>query len=83
MSRFCFGIVLCAILLLGQAGLTAAADAPANETAAPAIRLKEVNGTFEKRLISKELGVTLSGYLEGSYTQNFNNPSNGINQLRI
>lgn len=36
-----------------------------------------------KRVVSKALGVTLSGYLEGSYTQNFNNPSNGINQLRI
>ena len=23
------------------------------------------------------------GYLEGSYTQNFNNPSNGINELRV
>ncbi|MDE3225233.1 MAG: porin [Nitrospirota bacterium] len=36
-----------------------------------------------KRYVSKSLGVTISGYFEGSYTQNFNNPSNGINQLRI
>ncbi len=34
-------------------------------------------------IISKALGISFSGYLEGSYTQNFNNPSNGINQLRI
>lgn len=67
----------------GQAGTTVAADSPANETTVPAIRLKEVNGPVEKRLISKELRVVLYGYLEGSYTQNFNNPSNSINQLRI
>jgi len=42
-----------------------------------------VNGPVEKRLISKDLGLTLYGYLEGSYTQNFGNPSNSINQLRI
>lgn len=36
-----------------------------------------------KWVLSKSLDVTLSGYLEGSYTQNFNNPSNRINQLRI
>jgi hypothetical protein len=47
------------------------------------LRVKEVNGPVEKRLISKAFGITLYGYLEGSYTQNFNNPSNGINQLRI
>lgn len=37
----------------------------------------------EKRLISENLGLYFYGYLEGSYTQNFNNPSSRINQLRI
>jgi len=36
-----------------------------------------------KRYLSTSLGITLSGYLEGSYSQNFNDPSNRINQLRI
>lgn len=34
-------------------------------------------------LIPDTFGLRLSGYLEGSYTQNFNNPSNRINQLRV
>ncbi|HKT33585.1 MAG TPA: outer membrane beta-barrel protein [Nitrospira sp.] len=33
--------------------------------------------------MSDDLRLQLYGYLEGSYTQNFNNPSNRINQLRI
>ena len=37
----------------------------------------------EKRVLSETLGLKLYGYLDGSYTQNFNNPSNGINELRI
>ncbi|MGH7228894.1 MAG: outer membrane beta-barrel protein [Nitrospiraceae bacterium] len=36
----------------------------------------------EKRVLSKTLGLKVYGYLDGSYTQNFNNPSNGINELR-
>lgn len=34
-------------------------------------------------LIPDTFGLRLYGYLEASYTQNFNNPSNRINQLRI
>ena len=37
----------------------------------------------KKSLLSERLGLRFYGYLEGSYTQNFNNPSNRINQLRI
>ena len=48
-----------------------------------ALRLKEAEKAVEKRLLSKELRLQFYGYLEGSYTQNFNNPSNRINQLRI
>ena len=39
--------------------------------------------TVEKRLLSEEWGLRFYGYLDGSYTQNFNNPSSRINQLRI
>jgi hypothetical protein len=47
------------------------------------VRVREINGPIEKRIISRSLGLAFYGYLDGSYTQNFNNPSNGINQLRI
>ena len=48
-----------------------------------ALRLKETEQTVEKRLVSEDLRLRFFGFLEGSYTQNFNNPSNRINQLRI
>jgi hypothetical protein len=47
-----------------------------------ALRLKVAEKVVEKRLLSERLGVHFYGYLEGSYTQNFKNPSNRINQLR-
>jgi hypothetical protein len=48
-----------------------------------ALRLKEAERAVERTLLSEELRLHFYGYLEGSYTQNFNNPSNRINQLRI
>ena len=48
-----------------------------------ALRLKGAEEAVEKRVLSEELRLHFYGYLEGSYTQNFNNPSNRINQLRI
>ncbi len=48
-----------------------------------ALRLKGAEKAVEKRVISEKLRLHFYGYLEGSYTQNFNNPSNRINQLRI
>ncbi|HEX8749699.1 MAG TPA: outer membrane beta-barrel protein, partial [Nitrospira sp.] len=48
-----------------------------------ALRLKKAEQAVEKRVLSEKLGLRFYGYLEGSYTQNFNNPSNRINQLRI
>ena len=69
------------------------ADAWAEDTPGPvgqrlelehiALRLKEAEKAVEKRLLSESLRLHFYGYLEGSYTQNFNNPSNRINQLRI
>jgi len=66
-------------------------DAHADEQSAPvsrgfeniALRLKNAEAAVEKRVLSEELGLRFYGYLEGSYTQNFNNPSNRINELRI
>jgi hypothetical protein len=48
-----------------------------------ALRLRAAEKAVEKRLLSERLGLHFYGFLEGSYTQNFNNPSNRINQLRI
>jgi len=48
-----------------------------------ALRLKAAEHTVEKRVLSGDVGLRFYGYLEGSYSQNFNNPSNRINQLRI
>src|SRR4030095_5847072 len=48
-----------------------------------ALRLKAAEKAVEKRLLSESLRLHFYGYLEGSYTQNFNNPASRINQLRI
>ena len=48
-----------------------------------ALRLKAAEKALEKRLLSESLRLHFYGYLDASYTQNFNNPSNRINQLRI
>jgi len=66
-------------------------DAWAEDTPGPvaqrlehvSLRFKEAEKAAEKRLVSERLGLRFYGYLEGSYTQNFNNPSNRINELRI
>lgn len=47
------------------------------------LRHKVAEKIAEKRVLSKTLGLKVYGYLDGSYTQNFNNPSNRINELRI
>jgi hypothetical protein len=46
------------------------------------LRLKAAEQAVEKRVLSNELGLRFYGYLEGSYTQNFNSPFSRINQLR-
>lgn len=56
---------------------------PAGNDEHTALRLKEAEKAVEKRILSKDLRLHLYGYLEGSYAQNFNNPSSRINQLRI
>jgi hypothetical protein len=58
-------------------------DPIAHELERIVLRLKESEKAVERRLLSEELRLHFYGYLEGSYTQNFNNPSSRINQLRI
>lgn len=47
------------------------------------LRLKSAEKTVEKRLLVERLGLHFYGFLDASYTQNFNAPSNRINELRI
>lgn len=48
-----------------------------------ALRAKESEKAVEKRLLSESLRLHFYGYFDASYTQNFNSPSNRINELRI
>ena len=81
-------IVLRVVLLLwvgaiGDAMAETAAGTPSQDLEHVALRHKGIPKTVEKRLLSEEWGLRFYGYLDGSYTQNFNNPSSRINQLRI
>ena len=91
-SKSCTGIdclILFMTLIIALGGFPP--EAWAEDTPGPvaqkvehiALRFKEAEKTAEKRLVSERLGLRFYGYLEGSYTQNFNNPSNHINELRI
>jgi hypothetical protein len=85
-------ILYCALsLALITAPVYILTDALAEDTSGPvaqrlehmSLRLKEAEQTVHKRLLSENLRLQWYGYLEGSYTQNFNHPSNRINELRI
>ena len=86
-ARCCSTLFVTCIFVLGFL----LADASADEASGPvaqkvehvALRFKEAEKAVEKRQLSERLGLHFYGYLEGSYTQNFNNPSNRINELRI
>lgn len=47
-----------------------------------ALRVKEAEKAIAKLVLSENLRLQFYGYLNASYTQNFSNPSNEINQLR-
>ncbi|MDI3466713.1 MAG: hypothetical protein OJF50_005534 [Nitrospira sp.] len=85
--RLCvIGLAFSVSVILNSAGDAFAegeSSSPTERLAHLALRLKETEQAVEKRLLSKSLDLHFYGYLDGSYTQNFNNPSNKINQLRI
>ncbi|HEU4685614.1 MAG TPA: outer membrane beta-barrel protein [Nitrospira sp.] len=68
------------LLILLLAHETQAQD---GKEGSPIDALKAAEQAFQKRVAWRESGLHFFGYLEGSYSQNFNNPSNRINQLRI
>jgi Putative beta-barrel porin-2, OmpL-like. bbp2 len=86
-QRWVLAVHVSCILFIGffVAGAWAeeAPGPPARRVEHIALRLKEAEKAVEKRLLSERLRLHFYGYLEGSYTQNFNNPSTRINQLRI
>lgn len=76
------------VALILAVGSFLATDAGAEEKPSPvAFQFEPIPREAEKmtvrRLLSEVLRLRFNGYLQGSYTQNFNNPSNRINQLRI
>ena len=79
-----FGIL--ALSLFGSLIEARAEEQPGAPTSArehAALRLRAAEQAVRKRLLSEDLSLHFYGYLEGSYTQNFNNPASRINQLRI
>lgn len=73
------------ILAVGPLFVT---DAGAEEKPSPPLyQFEPIPRVAEKmtvrRLLSEVLRVRFNGYFQVSYTQNFNDPSNDINQLRI
>jgi Putative beta-barrel porin-2, OmpL-like. bbp2 len=76
-------ILVTGSFLLADAWAEEASGPVAQELEHVALRLKGAEKAVEKELLSEDLRLHFYGYLEGSYTQNFNNPSNRINQLRI
>ncbi|HJR75970.1 MAG TPA: outer membrane beta-barrel protein [Nitrospiraceae bacterium] len=71
------------MIAVGEAKAQAPAGTANQDLDHVALRHKDGPKRVEKRVLSEELGLRFYGYLDGSYTQNFNNPSNKINQLRI
>lgn len=85
--RVCL-VLLCFILtiewfLLGDTRAEEEPGPVARELEHIALRLRASEKAVEKRLLSEDLRLHIYGYLDASYTQNFNNPSNRINELRI
>jgi Putative beta-barrel porin-2, OmpL-like. bbp2 len=87
LSYTCSGFVGLLFVIVMFSGIDAHADEQpdpvARELEHIVLRLKAAETAVEKRVLSEQLRLHFYGYLEGSYTQNFNNPSNRINQLRI
>jgi hypothetical protein len=77
-------VALCVLVIAaGEAQAQAPAGTVNQDLDHVALRHKDSPKRVEKRVVSEELGLRFYGYLDGSYTQNFNNPANKINQLRI
>ncbi|MEO6307904.1 MAG: outer membrane beta-barrel protein [Nitrospiraceae bacterium] len=71
-SRIGIGIGMCAMVSLLGSNVAMAAHMEGHAAA-----------HIEKESVWQSLGFKISGAVEASYTQNFNNPNTNLNQLRI
>ncbi len=71
------------VVAIGEAQADPPDDTPNRDLVHALVRHKGTPREVAKRLLSEEWGLRFYGYLDGSYTQNFNHPANKINQLRI
>jgi hypothetical protein len=71
------------VVAIGEAQADPPDDASNHDLVHALLRHKGMPREVAKRLLSEEWGLRFYGYLDGSYSQNFNNPANKINQLRI
>ena len=85
-SRIGIGLGMCAVASLLGGTTVFGQTGPASTTERVA-ELETRTNALEKQVdaegIWKSLGFKISGAVEASYTQNFNNPSTNLNQLRI
>lgn len=69
------------ILWLLNAGAAAGQDSETTPGLLERVERLEVRQNAEA--LWKTMGMKLSGYVDAAYTQNFNNPASGVNQLHI
>ncbi len=88
-SRIGIGIGMCAMVSLLGGNTVFGQTGPAASTTERVAALEQRTNELEKKSatdaegIWNSLGFKISGAVEASYTQNFNNPSTNLNQLRI
>ncbi len=72
-------------LMFGHTYLSHAQGASGSDGTAtsPSTLESTINSILDQRLLSKTSGLSLYGYVDTSYTYNFNQPQNGVNHLRI
>ena len=83
----CAGLAFVGVILAFGCVLQTDAQAEDKKPSPFAYQFEPIPRVAEKmtvrRLLSEVLRVRFNGYAQVSYTQNFNRPSNDINQLRI
>jgi len=84
-SRIGIGIGMCAMvsLLGGNAVFGQTTPATTERMAALEQRTNDLEKKVEAPSLWQSMGFQISGAVDATYTQNFNNPGNNINNLRI
>jgi Putative beta-barrel porin-2, OmpL-like. bbp2 len=82
-GRSLIGIGMCALVSLVGSTVVLGAEPAAAPAGTVTERLTALEEKTDAPGIWKSLGFQISGAVQASYTQNFNNPSTNLNQLRI